>query len=149
MAEPGILIETANPKDVTGCTRLLRQVYGPDLAGGSEGFLLQFVRDQRSNLYLGRLEEAIVAVAAVSRRMSLDYQGMVWEVEVLVVDENYRQLGIGRALLEHIRAEAGRGVCKALLIDCPAENRLGRLFLNRLRFINTGKTVYRAFVDSD
>jgi GNAT superfamily N-acetyltransferase len=144
-----IIVETANPRDITVCLRLLRQAQGPDLSGDYEQILLQLIRDQRSNLYVGWLDTEAVGVAVVHRRISLEYRGVVWEVEGLVVDENFRQLGFGRAMIEQILADARRGVCRALLVPCDETNRLGRLFLNRLQFVNTGRAIYRTFADGD
>lgn len=137
-----LTIHVAQPRDITDCLRLLRQVYGVDLSGSFEQVVLQYVRDSRAALLLGRLNARSVALATVVRRLSLDHEGLVWQVDCLVVDQEYRRLGIGTAMLRRIVEDASRGACRGVVVDCRVNSAGARAFLQGLGFTPSNRTSY-------
>jgi ribosomal protein S18 acetylase RimI-like enzyme len=137
---PGSLtVERAHTGDIATCTRLLRQFTCAAVSHDQAQCLQELLQDPRCSVYLGRLSGEAVALLVVNRRLSLSFEGIVYAVEILVVDENYRRIGCASAMLEHLMDEASKGVCRAILLDVTPDNLPGRAMLRSLGFTHAGR----------
>ena len=66
------------------------------------------------------------------------YSGKYVELDNVVIDKNYRSLGIGKQLCGWIIAEAKRSGCKTAMLDAYAENHAGHKFYYREGYILRG-----------
>jgi ribosomal protein S18 acetylase RimI-like enzyme len=137
-----LTLERANTADLSACTRLLSHHYGTEVSADQEHCLLQLLDDPRCAVYMGRLDAEVVALAVVNRRLSLSFEGVIWAIEVLHVEDNYRRIGVGTLVLQHLLQEAHRGVCRAVVLEVPPDNLAARSLLRSLGFTHTGRLVH-------
>ncbi len=139
MRPDSLTVARAHTGDTVTCLRLLRGYFGAEPSTEQEHCLLQLLQDPRCSVHLGRLSDEPVALAVVNRRLSLGFEGVVWAVEVLVVDENYRRIGIATEMLHHLAGEAAKGVCRAITLDVTPDNLPARALLRSLGYTHAGR----------
>ncbi len=142
MQRAPVRIVPAQVRDLDAFCQLLVQYYGEDPTGELKEAALQTIRDARSSTYLAFLDEAPVGAMSIAKRISLEFRGLIWVIETLVVDKHYRRLGVGTALVQHSIEAAQRGRPKAILIAVP-ENLVGAAeFVQSVGFRETGTRSY-------
>jgi GNAT superfamily N-acetyltransferase len=90
----------------------------------------------------------VVGLASISRRPQLRLAADLITIDELVVADNARGLGVGRALLEHVKEMAGRlGACRLELETNRARESYRRRFYVKNGFTEADSAVMRIEFD--
>ncbi len=136
-----LVVTQARTADLPDCARLLRHVYGADVSGDCPQLLRLYLHDERCGIRLGRLDGEAVAVAVIARRVRLEFSGMVWALEALVVDPRYLGNGYACDMMSGIVSQASRGVCRAVIVDCALQDECRRELLETCGFQEQSRRV--------
>jgi GNAT superfamily N-acetyltransferase len=134
-----ILYQRAQISDGQAIHGLLQRQFGEhdiDLPGPSLAEAVdRMLEDEALGFFVvARREGAIVGVAAVALAWTLEHGGLsAWLDELYVVPE-YREGGVGRALLEAAIAEARRRGCAAMDLEVEEEHRRAEHLYERAGF---------------
>jgi GNAT superfamily N-acetyltransferase len=90
-------------------------------------------------LVVAEADGAVVGLAALHTSLSVEYDEPAAKLSAIVVDEEWRERGVGKALVEEMGAEArARGCC--ILFLTTNERRVdAHAFYSRLGFEHTGR----------
>lgn len=99
--------------------------------------------ENKSNKYLiARTKNAIVGFISLSIKNSMWQEGNIGHVDELMVDKNFRKMGVGLLLLESITIIAKDNDCKLLELDSAFHRKEAHIFYEKNGFEN------RAFIFS-
>jgi GNAT superfamily N-acetyltransferase len=85
-------------------------------------------------VYVAEMDGAVVGFAALQVVPLLERERPLCRLTALVVDEEARRSGLGRALLERVEDEARRLGCERLEVTSSARREDTRAFYGRLGF---------------
>jgi GNAT superfamily N-acetyltransferase len=85
-------------------------------------------------VYVAEMDGAVVGFAAVQVVPLLERERPLCRLTALVVDEEARRPGVGRALLERVEDEARRLGCERLEVTSSVQREDARAFYERLGF---------------
>jgi len=146
--EHSIIVEFAKFEDIDKMAHLLSQLFsierdfGVDYAKQKEGLELVF-NDEMSDILVARVDNALVAMATMQRLISTAEGGYVGHIEDVVVDDEYRNRGIGTYLVERLVALAKERGYKRLQLAADRENTKALLFYQKRSFSATSLSIYR------
>jgi ribosomal protein S18 acetylase RimI-like enzyme len=99
--------------------------------------------ENKSNKYLiARTKNVIVGFISLSIKNSMWQEGNIGHVDELIVDKNFRKMGVGLLLLESITIIAKDNDCKLLELDSAFHRKEAHIFYEKNGFEN------RAFIFS-
>ena len=118
MSRTSISIRPAIEQDVESVIRLIAQLGYPDLAllGFKETYN-SALRHPAMTVIVCEDDGVVVGLATISRRPQLRLRADLITIDEFVVADNARGRGIGRALLEHIKAMAAKGGARRLELN--------------------------------
>jgi GNAT superfamily N-acetyltransferase len=87
-----------------------------------------------AGVYVAEMDGAVVGFAAVQVVPLLERERPLCRLTALVVDEEARRPGLGRALLERVEDEARRLGCERLGVTSSVQREDTRAFYERLGF---------------
>lgn len=110
-----------------------RELFEKDEAGGSERLILVMENFPASGADAASIPDSKIIASLVAQRVDTE-----WELENIVVAEEFRRRGIGRRLLtefmEHARGQSGR----AIFLEVRESNQSARALYGRLGFEAAG-----------
>ncbi len=120
-------LRPATAADVAHCERLLRSL---PLWFGIEEAIVRYVEDARSlPTWVAELEGAIVGFVTMRK-----HNGATCEIIVMAVDPARHRAGIGRALVEQVRAAAKQDGCTYLMVKTLGPSRENEEYARTRRF---------------
>jgi GNAT superfamily N-acetyltransferase len=142
MTRPGVKIRFAGPNDLAGLTSLLAILFAVE-----EDFTFDERRQQRGLALLLKSEGCCVLVAEIDKRVvgmctgqltiSTAAGGVALLVEDVVVAEPWRNLGLGRQLLDRLAQWAGKHGAFRMQLLADRENKAADAFYTRLGWQRT------------
>lgn len=142
-----ILIDTALPDDLSDMARLLGQLFSIerdfviDFDTQTAGLTL-LLGDPRSRLFVARYQGRVVGMITMQPLISSASGGAVGQVEDLVVDATYRNLGIGTKLLLRTIQEAKALGYRRIALGADMSNRKALEFYRSHGFVKTNLNIY-------
>ena len=105
--------------------------------------LEQMLREDHGRAWIVQLEGKPAGYVVVLWGFSLEYGGRVLEIDELFIRTEFRGLGLGRAILEFVEAQA-RGVGAVVLtLETEPENEIAQTFYGRHGFTKLERQVMR------
>jgi N-acetylglutamate synthase-like GNAT family acetyltransferase len=132
-------IRDAHLRDAERVAQLIGELGYPTSSEAVARRLVRLTASEADRCVVAVLDGTIVGMATVHASLTIVDDAMVAKLSAIVVDERYRQRGIGEALVSALEAEALRQGC-ALLFLTTAETRAeAHAFYHRLGFEETGR----------
>jgi N-acetylglutamate synthase-like GNAT family acetyltransferase len=147
-----IRIRLATEQDVESAFRLMAQLGYPDLSLHmfSETYHSVLRHPAMSVIVCEGDNGEVVGLATISRRPQLRLTGYLITIDEFVVADNARGRGVGRALLDHIKAMARKaGVRRLELNTTRARESYRRAFYIKNGFREADSAVMRIEYESD
>ena len=121
-----LIIDKAQGADFEGVFRLLRQLW-PDRELNEEQMrrcFVQGVLSEEQEYLVARREKAIIGFISLTLRNSLWEEGNIGYIGEFVIDEAFRNKGIGTKLLNGMIRVGKEKDCKRIELDCgyPRKN---------------------------
>ena len=93
--------------------------------------------ENKSNKYLiAKNKNTIVGFISLSIKNSMWQEGNIWHVDELIVDKDFRKMGVGLLLLESITIIAKDNDCKLLELDSAFHRKEAHIFYEKHGFGN-------------
>ncbi|MBN2896846.1 MAG: GNAT family N-acetyltransferase [Campylobacterales bacterium] len=142
-----IRIDAAKPEDCPVMARLLGQLfsierdfvidYERQLAG-----LELLLQDPRCRVFVAKHQERVVGMITMQPLISTASGGAVGQVEDLIVDATYRNIGIGSKLLARVVEEAKTLAYRRIALGADMSNRKALEFYRSHGFVKTNLNSY-------
>jgi GNAT superfamily N-acetyltransferase len=131
-------IRDARPEDAPAIARLLTQLGYPSEEEAVESRLdrLRIVGDR---IAVAELKGAVVGLAHLQVTPAIELDRPAAKIGALVVDEAHRGLGIGRALVAAMEAEARLRGCELLYLTTSERRDDAHAFYERVGLEHTGR----------
>ncbi len=84
------------------------------------------------------LDNKIIAYYCGYTSMNLYYSGKIFYLQIIIVDENYRSLGVGKRIIDDIIAISSSEKCKAIELDSAFFRKSAHRFYTNLGFSKRG-----------
>ena len=135
-------IRDARPDDAEAIARLLTQLGYPSDAGAVDERLerLQVVGDR---VVVAEVDGVVVGLAHLQVTPALERERPAAKLGALIVDEEQRGRGVGRALVEAIEVEARRRGCELLFLTTAERRDDAHAFYERVGLEHTGRRYSR------
>jgi GNAT superfamily N-acetyltransferase len=130
-------IRDARREDSAALADLLGQLGYPTGAAAVERRLERLGEADR--IFVAEDDGRIAGFAGLHVSPSLEYDGDAAKVSAIVVDENTRRRGIGRALMEAVEAEARARGCVLMFLTTAERRADAHEFYRRLGLEETGR----------
>ena len=148
----GVEIQKASSEDLQAMAKLLAVLFAieSDFAIDYQkqyAGIKRLFEDERSDLLVAKHEGKVVGMLTMQRLISSAEGDNVGQIEDLVVDEEYRKMGIGSRLINQMRALALEYGYKRIQLAADIHNDNALSFYTRRGFRKTHLNVYHYKVD--
>lgn len=96
--------------------------------------LEQLIKNSTSYVFVGKFDNEVIAMITLQTLISSVSGAKSALIEDFVVDEEYKQLGVGTQLFEHIKQFALHNDFKRLQLVCDENNHHAKLFYTKKAF---------------
>jgi N-acetylglutamate synthase-like GNAT family acetyltransferase len=136
-----LTIRDARVEDAQALARLIEQLGYPASVEAVARRVALLVASEADRVVVAEVDGAVVGLASVHVSLAVEYDDPAAKLSAIVVDEHFRDRGIGKELVAAMEAEArARGCC--LIFLTTAERRDdARAFYDRIGFEETGRRV--------
>ena len=144
-----LLIRPATESDLQAAFKLMAELGYPDLSTARFAETYSSVQNHPAmTLIVAEVDGEVVGLASISRRPQLRLTADLITIDELVVADSARGMGAGRALLDYVKAMAGRlGACRLELETNRARESYRRRFYIRNGFTEADSAVMRIEYD--
>jgi GNAT superfamily N-acetyltransferase len=118
MTEPVRVIELSGP-ELEQALDGIAHLFAGDLTDSVRGVLRHYATDDDCVFLVGHSGSVVAGFLSGYFPVTMDYEGRVGRIDVLLVHHEWRQRGVGRALLDEFRTRARARGCRHLLADVP------------------------------
>jgi aminoglycoside 6'-N-acetyltransferase I len=132
-----LLVREGEPQDLASIVGLLGQLGYPSDERAVAQRLERLSADAKSWVYIALEGERVVGLAAVHVMPLLERDDPIARVTTMVVDENARGRGVGRALLARLEELARAQGCDLIDLTSRYDREGARAFFRRLGFEDT------------
>ncbi|MBU1683840.1 GNAT family N-acetyltransferase [Patescibacteria group bacterium] len=143
----GISIEKASKEDLPQMAKLLSVLfeietdftidYEKQLAG-----IVQLFEYEGADLLVAKDKDNVVGMVTMQRLISSAEGGFVGQIEDLVVQAEYRKMGVGSRLINKMRSIAQEYSYKRIQLAADVDNKNALEFYNRRGFVKTHLNIY-------
>jgi len=113
-----LLIRRANDSDLQAAFKLMAELGYPDLTIARFAEIYCAVQKHPAmTLIVSEVDDEVVGLASISHRPQLRLASDLITIDELVVADSARGLGVGRALLEHVKEMAGSSGARRLELE--------------------------------
>jgi len=123
-------IRAANERDAAAVARLVVQLGYPLTPEGAQQRVINLGKDPDEALYVAVVESRVVGLIQVSRTEALEYDPRA-EIRALVVDEEHRGGGVGKALVARAEAWARERGLPVMRVRSNVKREQTRIFYER------------------
>ena len=132
-------IRYARRKDSAALADLLGQLGYPTDEAAVRRRLARLSGSDADRLFVAEEDDRVLGFAGLHVSPSLEYDGDAGKVSAIVVDENARRRGIGRALMDAVETEARSRGCVLLFLTTAERRSDAHEFYRRLGLEETGR----------
>jgi GNAT superfamily N-acetyltransferase len=132
-------IRDARREDSAALADLLGQLGYPTDEAGVRQRMVRLSRSDADRLFVAEDHDRVLGFAGLHVSPSLEYDGDAGKVSAIVVDENARRRGIGRALMDAVETEARSRGCVLLFLTTAERRADAHEFYRRLGLEETGR----------
>jgi N-acetylglutamate synthase-like GNAT family acetyltransferase len=134
-----VQIRDANEGDAVALARLIGQLGYPTDDEAIHRRLARIDASPADRLFVAEVEGQVVGMAGIHISLSVEHDGDAAKVSAIVVDDSFRQQGVGRALLEAVEAEARARGCVLVFLTTAERRAEAHEFYRRLGWEETGR----------
>jgi GNAT superfamily N-acetyltransferase len=128
------VVRDARPADAAACAELLGQLGYPTDTSTVRGRIDRFAGDPVSRMFVAEAGGRVVGLAAVSALPLVERDGRWARLSAIVVDEDARGRGVGRALVDAVEAEAAARGCGYVEVTTADRRAHAHAFYRRLGY---------------
>jgi len=140
--QEGLRIRGGFPEDWEKILPLFRQLYHGDIGPNLQEVFVNLARGVGSCVLVAELKEKFVGTSIGNYCIDLDWEGKIARLQAIIVDEEYRNRGIGEALLHRFLVRAKQSGCRVVVARVNRENMKGSSFFEKLNFEEIGTSEY-------
>lgn len=141
-------IREAVAGDAEAVGALLAQLGYPAAGHDVAGRIERHRRSETDLLLVAEADGAVAGLASLHVSIALEYEGSVGKLSAIVVDEQRRGRGIGRALVEAIEREARARACELVFLTTATRRSDAHAFYRALGFEETGRRFAKRLLPS-
>jgi GNAT superfamily N-acetyltransferase len=130
-------VREAEPGDLEAITDLVGKLGYPSEESAVAGRLERLGEDPRSWVYVAEDGERVVGLAALHAMPILERDAPTARITAMVVDEDARRSGVGRALLERLEEVARAEGCGRIYLTTQYKREDAIAFYRRMDFEDT------------
>jgi len=146
-ATPGLIqIRDATADDAAALARLCGQLGHPAKTEEMPARLARLATDPNIRVLVADSHEGVVGLATVHVRHMINHEAPLAQLTTLVVDEQFRGQGVGRALVATAERLAHERACKRLIVTTALRRTDAHAFYERLGFTHTGRRYGKDFL---
>ena len=147
---PAISIEVRDARfdEAEALARLCTQLGYPADAADMPGRLERLRADRNARAFVALIVGQVVGLATVHLRDVMNHSAPIAQLTLLVVDEQARLQGIGRALVEHGEAWAQERGARRMTVTTALDRAGAHAFYERVGYSHTGRRYARNFPPS-
>lgn len=134
-----VSIRDAKPADADALARLCAQLGYPAEPAAMPARVERLATDANTRALVAVHGDAVIGLATVQARHTLNHEAPIAQLTLLVVDEANRVRGVGRALVDAAEEWARERGCKRLVVTTALERMDAHAFYERLEFRHTGR----------
>lgn len=131
-----VRLRAAHPDDFESVHGLFRQLW-PDKEINEAAQRMVFdvmQREQGYELFCAELQGRVVGFVSVSIQHNFWEEGLILYITTMIVDERFRNQGIGTALLEEIEKRAGERGCRRIELESACHRTAAHVFYEKNGF---------------
>ncbi len=140
-----ITVRVARPADADALARLSTQLGYPANAAAMPARLQRLERDANARAFVALSSEAVVGMATVHVRDTMNHESPIAQLTLLVVDESIRTRGVGRALVQAAEQFASERGAKRINVTTALQRSDAHAFYERIGYALTGRRYGRTF----
>lgn len=111
-----LTVKSAVKADLEDVMILLHVLYKGDVGSQLANIVEEYIDSDRHIVFVGFHNDSPVGILIGTYRLDIDYECRVGFVDAIVVDENMRQQGIGKRLMEEFSGWAKHRDCTVLQV---------------------------------
>ena len=143
MAAISIEVRDAHSSDATALARLCTQLGYPADVADMPGRLERLRADSKARAFVAVTVGEVVGMATVHLRDVMNHDAPIAQLTLLVVDENARAKGIGRALVERAETWAQERGARRMAVTTALDRAGAHAFYERVGYSHTGRRYAR------
>jgi GNAT superfamily N-acetyltransferase len=131
--------------DAASIARLSTQLGYPTEASQMPARLERFAADPNASAFVAERDGAVIGMATVHLRSTLNHDAPIAQITLLVVDETSRSHGVGRALVEAAEAWTQAQGAKRIVVTTQLHRTGAHAFYEKVGFTHTGRRYGKDF----
>lgn len=140
-----ITIRDARTSDGEAVAKLCTQLGYPTEPADVPSRLDRLAVDGNARALVAERGDAIVGLATIHLRYTMNHHAPIAQLTLLVVDEKHRSVGVGRALVRAAEAWARERGSERLVVTTALHRDVAHAFYERLGYVHTGRRYARDF----
>ena len=134
-----LVIRDAQLDDADAVAQLLGQLGYPTSAAAVADRVIRFTASGADRCVVAVSDDGVVGMATLHASLTIADDGLVAKLSAIVVDERYRQYGIGAALVSELEGSAHARGCSLMFLTTAGSRGEAHAFYRRVGFEETGR----------
>ena len=135
-------IRKATPKDYDKILPLFTQLYHGDIGPNLKETFTNLTKNKENTILIAEQNKKPLGTLIANNYMDLDWEGKTAKLQAIIVDQKYRNKGIGKKLLQHFQTQAKTNGCRAITARVNRKNKNAQLFYEKLNFTQAETNEY-------
>ncbi|MEO6877018.1 MAG: GNAT family N-acetyltransferase [Gemmatimonadaceae bacterium] len=140
-----ITVRIAQAADADVLARLSTQLGYPADSVAMPARLERLERDANARAFVALSGDAVVGMATIHLRYTMNHESPIAQLTLLVVDESVRTRGVGRALVQAAEQFARERGAKRINVTTALQRSDAHAFYERIGYVLTGRRYGRNF----
>jgi GNAT superfamily N-acetyltransferase len=140
-----ITVRAAHATDADALARLSTQLGYPADPAVMPSRLARFERDTNARAFVVVSGDAVIGMATIHLRFTMNHESPIAQLTLLVVDESVRTRGVGRALVQAAERFARERGAKRINVTTALQRSDAHAFYERIGYALTGRRYGKNF----
>jgi GNAT superfamily N-acetyltransferase len=134
-----LIVRDARAEDATDIARLSTQLGYPADAASIPARLIHLASNGDDRTLIAQHGDSIIGVETVHVRFTLNHDAPLGQITMLVIDEDHRGTGAGRALVDAAEAWVRERGCDRIVVNTALHRAGAHAFYEKLGFTHGGR----------